>query len=230
MNPADVKPWFCVGDEIVCAFGEGTIEDIRLNDAMYIVQLRNWKLATGKSPIIYMQESSFWKPNKDKATNSTQETSTPKKESYTEDCIAAASKCKGDATDLFKKGDFEAAKTKYLEALRALQVTYIKYRVQNTIVLLKSLSVVKQYLEDDLTNEQKARVFEQVQLKFNTLNNSHDTNICLLLINMLLSSDRPLPQQHRHLQYATEELRRVRYVRQECKQAVWIIGMIANTL
>ena len=50
---------FKVGDEVKCMYGIAVISGFRTEDAMYIANLTTWKLATGKSPLIYMPRSSF---------------------------------------------------------------------------------------------------------------------------------------------------------------------------
>lgn len=50
-----------VGDEVKCMYGVGRVVDTRNADGMYVVSLHSWKLATNKSPIIYMQRSAFQK-------------------------------------------------------------------------------------------------------------------------------------------------------------------------
>lgn len=72
-----------------------------------------------------------------------------------EKCLAKSLAAKQEAGELFKSGDNEGARTKYLEAVEQLQ-----------------------YVGDDLTNEQKAKVFEQ-----SVLINNNIALCCLRLKN-----------------------------------------------
>jgi hypothetical protein len=114
LNPKDLKPLYHIGETITCAFGNGKILDIR-QDGIYVVQLDHWLLATGKSPTLYLNQSSI----KFKKV-------LPKElltKSFIEDCLQTSYKRKGEATILFEKKEYEAAKNKYFDALTSLKVS-----------------------------------------------------------------------------------------------------------
>jgi hypothetical protein len=135
MNPADVIPLFRVGDMISCSFGKGEIKEVR-NDGIFVVTLANWALADGKSPILYLQESSISKYAPVHAVPPLVDS-----KSYVEDSIAKAVNYKNEATEFYKAADYISARGKYLEALGAMH-----------------------YLHSDLSNEEKASVFELVRI------------------------------------------------------------------
>lgn len=137
MNPKDVKPRFYIGQEIVCNFGNGFIENYRESDHIFVVRLHDWRLATNKSPVLFL--------NYDALTHKAPEvvskpTAVPDNEiSIVAESIARSSKFKTEGGNFFKKGDFEGAIEKYFEALTALK-----------------------YLSDGLNNAEKAAVLIQV--------------------------------------------------------------------
>lgn len=53
LNPADVFPLYKPGDVLATQFGEAVIQSVR-EDGMYIAVTTNWKLATGKSPVLFL--------------------------------------------------------------------------------------------------------------------------------------------------------------------------------
>jgi hypothetical protein len=59
LNPADVKSYFSVGDLVSTQYGTGHITSIRTTDGVYVVILENWHLATGKSPVLFLQAESL---------------------------------------------------------------------------------------------------------------------------------------------------------------------------
>lgn len=134
MNPASVVPLFKCGDMISCTFGKGEIKEIR-NDGVFVVTLANWFLADGKSPILYLQESALSKYTSGKEVVPDLVDS----KTYVEECITKATLYKNEATDFYKAGDYASARGKYLEALGAMH-----------------------YLHSDLSNAEKANVFEMV--------------------------------------------------------------------
>jgi tetratricopeptide (TPR) repeat protein len=110
LNRKDVRPYFAVGDQISCAWGRGLVQEIR-SDAVYVITLENWKLADGKSPTLYLQESALSKvlPKKDK-----------KKKNTLEESLKKAIALKGDAGKLFSAGKYTEAREKYFESLTAM--------------------------------------------------------------------------------------------------------------
>jgi hypothetical protein len=55
MNPKDVEQMFRVGDVVRTVYGVGEVQNIRPSDGFYIVILRDWKLASGQSPVLYLE-------------------------------------------------------------------------------------------------------------------------------------------------------------------------------
>lgn len=53
------SPGFEEGDEVMTVYGQGFIEKVREQD--YVVKLREWKLAQGQSPTLYLAKSSMVK-------------------------------------------------------------------------------------------------------------------------------------------------------------------------
>lgn len=62
MQPDAVKldqtPSFEPGDEVMTVYGQGYVESKREKQKDLVVKLRNWKLAQGQSPTLYLQPSS----------------------------------------------------------------------------------------------------------------------------------------------------------------------------
>lgn len=76
MNEVDVKPLYRVGDSVCTAYGDAVIESVRAIDHIYELTLKNWKLATGKSPRLYMKSTEFITPAEtQKKASSTVDTS-----------------------------------------------------------------------------------------------------------------------------------------------------------
>ena len=115
MNPKDITPLYAVGDSLTCPFGNGKLYEIR-NDGIYVVKLETWKLATGKSPTLYLNKSSI----KHCKVISNVDLS---KQSFIEECLQTSYKHKAEATRLFATKQYETAKNKYFEALTALKVS-----------------------------------------------------------------------------------------------------------
>jgi hypothetical protein len=118
LHRKDVKIRFLNGDKISCSFGEGIVQEYRKSDGVYVIHLVNWKLATHKSPVLYLQESAVSKciPRK-----------VPIEEIIAEahiKNIAAANKAKHEGNELFSKKtpDYVEAKQKYAIALRVFEV------------------------------------------------------------------------------------------------------------
>lgn len=55
LNSSDVKSFFAVNDSVKTQYGTGHIVSIRESDGVYVVILESWHLATGKSPVLYLQ-------------------------------------------------------------------------------------------------------------------------------------------------------------------------------
>ena len=59
INSTDAAPLYKVGDLVSTVYGDGRIESIRENDAVYVILLDHWKLAQGQSPTLYLQGQSL---------------------------------------------------------------------------------------------------------------------------------------------------------------------------
>jgi hypothetical protein len=59
LNLKDVKPLFKVGDCVRTLFGVGNIIDIRDHGVPFVIRLQEWKLASMKSPVLYLGEHSL---------------------------------------------------------------------------------------------------------------------------------------------------------------------------
>ena len=56
-----------ISDTVRCAsYGTGVVLNFRPIDSVYTVSLDTWKLATGKSPLIYMQATALKKVSTEK--------------------------------------------------------------------------------------------------------------------------------------------------------------------
>lgn len=115
MNNKDVKPYYNIGMSVQCSFGQGEVKEIR-NDGIYVVTLKNWQLADGKSPTLYLNETSLSIPSVVPTKSVVPE------QSASDKCIEKAMTLKQEASEYFKSGDNEKARMKYLEAVEQLQV------------------------------------------------------------------------------------------------------------
>ena len=59
LNVSDVKLIFKVGDPVKTVFGVGTIVAIRDHGVPYVIKLKQWQLASNKSPVLYLGENSL---------------------------------------------------------------------------------------------------------------------------------------------------------------------------
>jgi hypothetical protein len=114
MNPADVKPFYGVNDDIECAFGKGVVQSIRDLDGIYIVTLTNWQLADGKSPTLYLNESSLSKPKKVELK--------PPSVNCFENLYKLALSAKESAKNAYLAQDFVQANYHYANAVEILRV------------------------------------------------------------------------------------------------------------
>lgn len=114
-----------VGDDIICNYGGvGKIEAIR-EQGDFVIRLANWKLAQGQSPHLYLSRDAFsiytGSENNSISTESNQKKVQREKMGYWKECLVRASTFKSAATELFKLGKMEEAKSQYLEALESMQ-------------------------------------------------------------------------------------------------------------
>lgn len=58
MNKADVTPIISPTDKVQTPYGVGFVQSVR-DDGVIIVLLENWKLATGVSPVLYLQSDNI---------------------------------------------------------------------------------------------------------------------------------------------------------------------------
>lgn len=114
INLKDVQPKFSIGSVIKCSFGEGLITSIRDKDGIYVIKLNNWKLADGKSPILYLNQSSI--------TMSDIEKKNDKPIDKCEDSLEKSLKLKNEGNENFKKSNILEARLNYMQALETLQL------------------------------------------------------------------------------------------------------------
>jgi len=138
MNSNDVRPLFSVGSPVQSVYGRGTIAAFRKIDRMYVIILDNWKLADGKSPTLYLNQTSFSKVKTESRHTATAVDAMCSPEKQFNIDLVAAIELKSEATALFKKGDISTSRMKYLSALETLQKA-----------------------KDGLSNKQKSSLFEQ---------------------------------------------------------------------
>jgi hypothetical protein len=119
LNPKDVKPFYDIDSDVMCSFGRGTVKLIRPADGMYVVLLNNWHLANGKSPTLYLNESSLSKPVEAQPESGSAEVN------FTAKRLAMALDAKNAAADFFKKSEWYNARALYVESLNILQVHYL---------------------------------------------------------------------------------------------------------
>jgi hypothetical protein len=128
MNEKDVRPLFDVGTEISCAWGKGKVSEIRPEDQMYIVRLDNWQLADGKSPVLFLNQSSLSLPapevSNSAITAMAAALAAKAAEELFNEHINNSTKARNEATQAFKKGDLEVARMKYMVVLETLQVPH----------------------------------------------------------------------------------------------------------
>lgn len=119
MNSADVHPLYKPGTPIKCSFGNGVIDSIREIDGIYIISLTNWSLADGKSPKLYLNESSF-----SKAESQQNNTAGGKSQISFQDAHERSMLTKAQAKEYFQGKKFTDAKIKYLETLEIMRVSF----------------------------------------------------------------------------------------------------------
>ena len=127
MNPNDTKPLFGVGTSIKCVFGNGTVTAVRDSDNIFVVTLNNWKLADGKSPVLFMNQSSISLVKGSNKSDSDIEAAAAaaaaaQSKAQFEEYMRKATEAKNEATEAFKKNDIETARLKYMTVLETLQV------------------------------------------------------------------------------------------------------------
>ena len=125
LNSNDVHSLFHVGGKCHSAYGEGEIKAFRKFDRMYSVELVNWKLANGKSPILYGQEAALISPRVTRLHPAPITESTQKNQ--IEASLENALKFKEEAGELFRAKEYDAAKEKYLETLRSMEYMAEEY-------------------------------------------------------------------------------------------------------
>jgi hypothetical protein len=119
LNKSDAKPVFREGDAVQTVFGVGKIESIRDGaGASYVVRLDNWKLATGRSPFLYLDEKSLRKLPVEKPAAA--KATVPEK--TFDERFLSVKKVKDEGNALFKESDFENAKEKYAQCINELNV------------------------------------------------------------------------------------------------------------
>ena len=114
---------FKAGDLVMCAYGGlGQIQSVRETD--FVITLKNWALANGKSPVLYLNRDAFsyhgeaeTKGGDDVSIESVRQEKGP----YWRECVARAVALKNTATEAFKKGDMAEARDRYFEAINCMQ-------------------------------------------------------------------------------------------------------------
>jgi hypothetical protein len=113
------------------------VAEFRDSDRMFSVELFDWKLANGKSPTLYGQQSSLSLKPFAHAGSHTDSVDGLTEKSNSEKSLDKALKLKEEAGELFRAKNYEGAKDKYLESLRSME-----------------------YMAEEYSNEQKALAFE----------------------------------------------------------------------
>lgn len=99
---------FPIGLEVITPYGKGHVKEVRENNQIVIIP-SEWKLATGKPPIFYMNAASITKPKP-----------TEKKVNYLEPKIKRVVELKDRGNSLVSANDYEGAKMSYSQALAIL--------------------------------------------------------------------------------------------------------------
>jgi hypothetical protein len=110
MNAKDVKPFFKEGDAVKSIFGNGTIKHYEGDRDIYVIALDDWKLATGKSPTLFLNDTSFTQ-----LENATMV--------RIDQLLQKVTLLRDVAKDLYVKRKCEEAKAKYTEAMNTLRVS-----------------------------------------------------------------------------------------------------------
>ena len=118
LNIKDAKPLYGVDQNVSTVYGSGTVTEIREADQIFVVRLESWKLADGKSPTLFLNQSALSLPAlRDEAAIEKQ-----KQSEKFDAVLAKALAAKNDATAAFKKSDMMTARSHYLLALETMQV------------------------------------------------------------------------------------------------------------
>ena len=142
-EPSITKPEvnfkYPIGQVVNCgAFGEGRVVEQRTVDIssspslIYVVQLDDWKLATGKSPHFYTTESYIVDSESNKLQKIIQQAKIKEAEEQAErdrifiQWMDKALALKKEAGDHFKSGENSLARDKYLEALNVLNDLHVR--------------------------------------------------------------------------------------------------------
>ncbi len=116
LNPKDVqRKLLKPGDLVQCAYG-GAGKIVEVRPLHYVVTLKNWQLADGKSPVLYLMHSAV---SIDTAAQEERK-ALIKRQAGWNDLIEKAISAKNVASTFFKEKKFEDAKRAYLGALAAL--------------------------------------------------------------------------------------------------------------
>lgn len=138
INKQAVSPLFFVGDQVSTFAGDGVIEAIRSEDAVYIVTLHKWRLAQGQSPKLYLQKQSLRKPQNAVLEEVAHEEKKSEDSSSFESKLKRCIELKNNGTAFYKLQDFENALIMYTNALSVIT-----------------------YMGDKLSNDEKASLMEQ---------------------------------------------------------------------
>ena len=96
---------FQIDDEVSTAYGDGVITRYRGGDEIYEILLKQWILATKKSPILYAKVENI-----------------KKKPDIFKSAITRAFENKELAAELYKKSEYEKAAEKYFECINDIRM------------------------------------------------------------------------------------------------------------
>ena len=100
LHNKDVSPSYPVNSVVHTDFGEGKVLSLRPKEGSpYVIELSNWKLANGKSPLAYISENSLRGLSSSSLASATE---TTKKTDFFASCIYKALEAKSQAGLKFK--------------------------------------------------------------------------------------------------------------------------------
>lgn len=121
LSPAQYQ----VGDQVLCSYGGvGQITAVR-GDNDYVITLKSWALATGKSPVLFLNRDAFTHyvvPSEEVGKSSAVAEQVMRERAQAwKSAVAQGVLLKSEATEAFKGGDVVTARDKYLEAYKIMQ-------------------------------------------------------------------------------------------------------------
>lgn len=142
LNPSDVSPNVTVGDEVITPYGgAGYITSMKISpdssSCIYTVRLRHWHLATGLSPTLYLNPSSFTKVGPPLVVQKPED-KLPSESKFSVEYKKVVV-LRDQAKSMFLEKDYRNAKDTYLLALNLLQA-----------------------IEGEFADDEKAKIYETV--------------------------------------------------------------------